>query len=1061
MSDNHYTNPERPNGKSTPKNSWEQEPFAPYDAPFINPEGTGAPLTDETPDQALAPEDNPFRPYTAPAAAPAEPDGQSAQATRRVQYTAAPSEQPAYAAPQQVNKHTTPAGQPAQDEDAAPRRRGRVARYHEGTAAPQPTADDAQTVRRHAEPDSRYSGARTARPQDPPAGRRPAAQDPYRAPVHSTEGRPQRPGAPVRPPEEAYGFAKPAQKPTMQPPHTHENPPRKGGHGLLILLIVLIVLGGVFAGIWLPDWSSMDGSVAEAMSSAQTMIKDLISPEEIVIRAFSVQPETGTAPVELSFVIYASTDTETIRVIDDQENVLLEKTISDQDRLLGNVTKNSDGNNIWKLRYTFDSAYTGNLTVQAMGSDDQWDVENGLQQAVTIDAAMVYDPPIQAFQCSTVSDEVPVNVSFSIVTSADVSAVRVVNDYGDVIAVLTVDDAGINMTDTGDTRVWTLAGTIDEAYTGSLYVGYELIVGEGFTQSEYRENVEYTPAPIPEDTAAPATEEPVVTEAPTATPAPTAAPTDTPQPTATPTATPEPEPTPTPTPTLMPQLSAAADTGTDSGVIDLSTTIYDGSTKISDYSRSDMINMLDSVKYAIWEQSGVLTFRGGPMRQNAAYGTVEIEENAMSVLWKVAMDGTKRMKDVSLTGVSWPGQAVIVKWPTEVRQMLDIYDEMKEKTALKEVIIGAQNGYLYFLDLTTGEYTRDPIEVSWPSNGSVSVNTDGAPIVSFGQFYSIKTDGTRINNGLHLYNLLNNKQLTLLNGRDKPLQTNYSGFSGAPLFDKNSGTMIVGGQNGVLYVADLNLDFDYIAGTLEMSPTYTRYLWNATGQATKETNVDGSVAVYGQYAYFGDQIGIVQCVNLNTLETVWAARAGDNIDGTPALDLSEDGEELSLYVGTTIKNKTGTPAKFHSFDALSGALNWTFEVPDLTYVSSDPVGITASPIVGLNNVSDLVFFTATNGSSSSTMYALSKADGSVKWSTAFTAPTESSPVAVYNEDGDAWIVQALADGQLLMLNADTGAIKATLQLDGEVRASPAVYRNVLIISTTGSDPSYIYAITLE
>ena len=35
--------------------------------------------------------------------------------------------------------------------------------------------------------------------------------------------------------------------------------------------------------------------------------------------------------------------------------------------------------------------------------------------------------------------------------------------------------------------------------------------------------------------------------------------------------------------------------------------------------------MLEPFKYAVWDQSGVLTFRGDNFRQNAAYGTVDVQ----------------------------------------------------------------------------------------------------------------------------------------------------------------------------------------------------------------------------------------------------------------------------------------------------------------------------------------------------------------------------------------------------------------------------------------------------
>ncbi len=1044
MSDNRYNNPKRQGDENPGMDSWEQEPFAPYDDPFINPDGTGAPLTDGRPRDSFSLGDDPYRP----------PVG------------ASPPEPPAYVPPRQAGRRA--AAPPP--EDGQPSRRGRVARYHD--SAPPPA--DTRPMPRQADPGDRYAGARTARPQEGAAGMRPPVR-PEGAQRSVPQAQPVRQRPPVaRQRDEAYGWPQPSDQPPMRDPYDNRRPPKRRGKGLLILLIVLIVLGGAFAGIWLPNWDSMGGGIAETLGSVQTTLKDLIMPEEIVIRAFSVQPAAGTAPVELSLVVYASTATETVRIVDDAGNTILEKTINDQDRLLGTVTKNSDGNNIWKLRHTFETAYTGNLSAQAMTKDGAWDAANAQQQAVSIEPPMVFDPPIQGFLCSAVSDVVPVNISFSVVTSLGVSAVRVVNDYGDEIAKLTINTAGMNMTETEDTRVWTLEGLISEPYTGSLYVGYELIVGEGFTQSDYKENVEYSaatdvtmppemtanPAGIVQPTATP-TAPPVVTATvtPTATPTPTPSPTPTP----TPTPTPEPDPTPTPSPTLMPLLAVQADTAEDSGVISLNTTLYDGTTKTKSYSRTELINLLDAQKYAIWDQSGVLTFRSGPFRQNAAFGTAEIQDAKMSVLWKVPVEGVKKMNGVSLTGVGWPGQAAIVKWPIEVRQLMGINTEFKDKAALKEVIVGAQNGKLYFMDLNTGEFTRGPIETSWPSNGSVSVYTkDGAPIITFGQFYSIKVDKTKMDNGLHIYNLINNKELALLNGRTKPIQTNYSGFSGAPLFDKKTGAMIVGGQNGVLYLADFTTDFDYVGGTLDISLKYNRYTWTASGQDAKETNIDGSVAMYGPYAYFGDAKGIVQCVDVNTLESVWAVRTGDQIESTVALDMNAAGDEVALYVGNMVKEQgKGGVASFYRFDALSGKKLWQFDMKDLTYTTAAATGVYASPVVGQNNVSDRVFFTVTDGKTGSTMYALSKADGSMLWSAAFSAPTQSSPVAVYNEAGDAWLVQALADGQLVMLDADDGTVKNTLQLDGEVEASPAVYRNILVISTMGNDPSYIYAITLE
>jgi len=108
-----------------------------------------------------------------------------------------------------------------------------------------------------------------------------------------------------------------------------------------------------------------------------------------------------------------------------------------------------------------------------------------------------------------------------------------------------------------------------------------------------------------------------------------------------------------------------------------------------------------------------------------------------------------------------------------------------------------------------------------------------------------------------------------------------------------------------------------------------------------------------------------------------------------------------------------------------------------------------------------VFFTVTNGTKTAAVYALDKATGTVKWTFPLTSPTLSSPVAVYNDAGDAWIVQAEGNGKLHLIDAKTGTEASSMQLEGSVESSPAVYRDVLVIATTGSDTSYIYGIKLE
>ena len=73
----------------------------------------------------------------------------------------------------------------------------------------------------------------------------------------------------------------------------------------------------------------------------------------------------------------------------------------------------------------------------------------------------------------------------------------------------------------------------------------------------------------------------------------------------------------------------------------------------------------------------------------------------------------------------------------------------------------------------------------------------------------------------------------------------------------------------------------------------------------------------------------------------------------------------------------------------------------------------------------------------------------------------SSPVAVYNENGKGWIIQATSDGVLMLLDGLTGETINTLQLNGTIEASPAVYQNMLVIGTTGKGTSFLYGVKID
>lgn len=936
------------------------------------------------------------------------------------------------------------------------------------------------------------------RPQGVPAGQRPprpaGAPMPQRpqgvpgaAPVQQRPARPQQPGA-LRGEEPRFaqkrGFeqgeadlpqAKPLQRPRydFEDEEEYETQERRKGGFLIPLLIVLLVIGALLAGICLPKWENMDNGVAKAVGAIKSQIVGLfegIFPAEDPIKAFTCTPAGTQAPTELRFDIRTATSVKSVRILDKMGQSVLEKTITDEASLSQDVVLNSN-ETIWTLRYQLEDEYMGLFTVQPMKKDGTWDDGLSLTTPVAIAAPAVVEPPVQGFTVSQTTGTVPMDLTLMVITSKDVVGVSINNDYGD--SLVSMDAADVSgavgtVTDSQAGRIWNLLFSAETAYSGKYTVSYQTEQDPTFVPSEYSQAINLTaaaetPSPLPpstlpdengadEDAGSVAMQE---SEEPKSTPAPTT--------TATPSPTPAPTPSPTPAPTALPKQTASSTDTTSPSAIKLSSKIYSELKTVSSYSRTRTISIPDPYNYAIWE-GGVFTFRGGSFRQNASFGTVEVEKKKLEQVWNVPV-GSFKTKSKTLYGVGWPGQPAIVKWYIEARGMMNLTDEKKETSALKEVILAAQDGKIYFLDLSDGTVTRDPIDVGVPMGSSVSVATDGTPMLAVGQSHSILANKT-LDMGLRVYSLINGKQLLFIDGREKPKQNSDAAISGSPIFDKQSGSMIFGSKNGLLYTVDFGSTdevsvFDHVAGTIKLKETIQRYASTSGKEKKTDTGIDNSVAMYGSYAYFADEYGILQCVDVNTMQAVWAVSVDDATSATIALDYEDDGS-VALYTGNMI-DRTGKKGvcTIRRLNALTGETVWSYAVEGLTYDTKYEIGCKASPVVGKNSIDNLVVFTVSNGESGAMTLALDKKTGKVKWQKNWTSYTYSSPVAVYNEAGDAWLVQGENSGALNLLNAANGEVLDTMQLDGEIVGSPAVYRDMLVIGTGNTENSKIYGIQIQ
>ena len=479
--------------------------------------------------------------------------------------------------------------------------------------------------------------------------------------------------------------------------------------------------------------------------------------------------------------------------------------------------------------------------------------------------------------------------------------------------------------------------------------------------------------------------------------------------------------------------------------------IYDGKKILEEYSRpaSRRIRMQGGNYYSK-APIGVMTFRGSAFRQNAAFGNIT-KPDTMQVLWRTETGGSGDLNGKSRCA-AWMNQPAIVKWSYQVRLLSDVYEEKQKKEGMLEVIDAGEDGVIRFLDLDDGSPTRSPVYPDFPMAGSPSLHPGGFPYMTAGcQLEEIESRTGKT--GLLQYNLYNSEEIP-----GDILLTGSVGSSS--LIDRTSDSVISLDGNGLLCLTSLNTYFDYETGILETHPSSVVLASRAEGEKENGTAVLSSHAMYDRYVFYADLSGVLRCVDTDTLTPVWAAETGDAVLAAVALD-QPGADTLDLYTANTLRNRESGDAQIRRYDAVNGKEIWCTGI-GVSKADGTDTGCVASPVIGEHTLQHLAFFTV-NGlneegrnflgvqeDAGSAVAAFEKETGRICWAAGLRGESVSSPVAVYDEDGNGWIVQCASDGTIVLLEGLTGIQTASLILDGRIEASPAVHRNRMVIRTTGA-----------
>lgn len=502
-----------------------------------------------------------------------------------------------------------------------------------------------------------------------------------------------------------------------------------------------------------------------------------------------------------------------------------------------------------------------------------------------------------------------------------------------------------------------------------------------------------------------------------------------------------------------------------------------------DYNREKPIYMPDPVMYG--SIPGIFTYRGNNFRNCASFGYTNIYRGALTQRWEFKGIGKKlaSTQNFEWSGVKWTGQPLVAVWPASIRQNMNLNDTAKHQQELREVIIAALDGKIYFFNLLNGEQTRDPINVGASVKGTPALDPRGYPIIYVGQ-----TDNNGGSNfGMYVYSLLDGSLLYMYDGSDDgAYRSNWNAFDSSPIVNGDTDTLIWPCENGYIYTFDLNTNYAPGAATISMSPVVTGYKYMFNDNVGSRMGVESSIAVYGNYGYFMDNTQNLCCLDLNTLKMVWTQVLGDDSDVTPMIN--EENGIPYVYIGTEVDNQNGLgescgAAYIYKINGLTGKIEWQNSEPCYTFnaESSDSDqsgGCFGNPIMGKGKISNLVIFSfsMTSGlASGNKIIAFDKDLGTKVWEYKMNIYSYSSPVDFYDSEGNAYIIICDSIGQIHMIRAEAGIedkerrityiqTKRNLgQADQTskgicIEASPIVYEGMVVVGTTSGS---IFGIVVE
>ncbi|MEE9299094.1 MAG: PQQ-binding-like beta-propeller repeat protein [Acidimicrobiia bacterium] len=428
---------------------------------------------------------------------------------------------------------------------------------------------------------------------------------------------------------------------------------------------------------------------------------------------------------------------------------------------------------------------------------------------------------------------------------------------------------------------------------------------------------------------------------------------------------------------------------------------------------------------------GLLTFRGNPT--NTYYGSGPIPTTP-EIKWSypdspMCASSTDLGVTSTWCGNGWTGQPVIWERPDGITEM----------------IFGAYDRRLHFVDAESGQPTRSPILTGDIIKGTPTIDPDGYPLVYFGSR----------DNKLRIVALDRTEPVVIWEVEaDLQVEGRWNDdWDASPRIVND--IMFEGAENGIFYIFKLNRAFDDL-GLVTVEPelkfkmeTWTEKLLNDIGPSYPAVSVENSAVLFEGRVYFANSGGRVIGLDITNIENgeapvVFDYWVGDDVDASIVVD-----DEGMLYVSVEYErylDRAKELGQVIKLDPYNEADPYVWGMFSLTEPPAKG-GLWSTPALGKE-----VLYVVTN---KGFLVAVDRQTGEEVW--------------VFEVGEESWSSPAIVDGHLLVAG-NTGLLRSffigaderepvlqwTFKVgDGHIESTPAVWNGMIYL---GNRDGFMYAV---